>query len=144
MFIGKTTIFILRENKSVKRIKLTAGKIDFTYKKGKYYLQDRGCFLKNKRVYAFYFEGIPNPVSFDNMVKEIAEKDIKNKDKQAELKIDSSVIKDMTEKDFLNALTEVSIEKIDILFLMLLVMSFGVSVITLYFMYQISQMIGLL
>ena len=105
--LGKTTIFILRENKSAKRIKLTAGATEFKYKKGKYYLQDRGCFLRNKKVYAFYFEGIPNPVSFDNIKNETVKKsDGTDGTEQAELNIDSSVIKDMTEKDFLNALTK--------------------------------------
>ena len=141
MLIGKTTIYIMRENKSTKRIKLSAGATEFKYKKGKYYLQDRGCFLRNKKVYAFYFEGIPNPIGFDNIKNEIKEKP--DGSEQADLKIDSSVIKDMTEKDFLNALTEVSIEKIDILFLMLGVMSFGISCVTLYFIYHLYQLAGL-
>ena len=138
MFIGKTTIFIMREIKSVKRLKISTRQTEFKYKKGKYYLQDRGCFLKNKKIYAFYYEGIPNPISFDNIKNEI-NPDTEN----AELKIDSTVIKDMTEKDFLNALTEVSIEKIDILFLMLIVMSLGISCITLYFIYNLYQIAGL-
>jgi len=131
----------MRENKSAKRIKLSAGATEFKYKKGKYYLQDRGCFLRKKKVYAFYFEGIPNPISFDNVQNVISKNPDNNE--QADLKIDSSVIKDMTEKDFLNALTEVSIEKIDILFLMLGVMSFGISIVTLYFVYHLYDIAGL-
>ena len=141
MLIGKTIIYIMRENKSAKRIKLSAGATEFKYKKGKYYLQDRGCFLRKKKVYAFYFEGIPNPISFDNVQNVISKNPDNNE--QADLKIDSSVIKDMTEKDFLNALTEVSIEKIDILFLMLGVMSFGISIVTLYFVYHLYDIAGL-
>lgn len=138
MILGKTTVFIMRENKSAKRLKLSAGKTEFKYKKGKYYLQDRGCFLRNKKVYAFYFEGIPNPISFDNIKKNIPNPDSDG----AELTIDSSVIKDMTEKDFLNALTQTSIEKLDMIFLMLGVMSFGISIVTLYFVYNLFQVVG--
>ncbi|GAG61372.1 unnamed protein product [marine sediment metagenome] len=137
MFIGKTTIFIMRENKSAKRLKLSAGQTEFKYKKGKYYLQDRGCFLRNKKVYAFYFEGIPNPISFDNIHNEVKENP--DSDEQVELKIDSSVIKDMTEKDFLNALTQADIQPMDIIFMMLTAMSVIMSGACLYFIYQLFQ-----
>lgn len=133
---AKTIIFLMRENKSVKRIKLSAEKTEFKYKKGKYYLQERGCFLKNKKIYLFYFEGIPNPISFDN----ISDEEVKEGE-EAELKIDSTVIKDMTEKDFLNALTQTSVDKIDMLLLMLIVLSLGVSMATLYFVYNLFQVV---
>lgn len=139
-FRGKTIIFLMRENKSTKRIKLSTGKTEFTYKKGKYYLQDRGCFLRNKRVYAFYFEGIPNPISFDNIIGDIPNK--VDADTEANLKIDSSVIKDMTEKDFLNALTQTSIEPMAMIYLILSVLSIGISCIALYFIYQVFQLVG--
>lgn len=137
MLIGKTTIFIMRENKSAKRIKLSAGQTEFTYKKGKYYLQDRGCFLRNRKVYAFYFEGLPNPISFDNVANENV--DPKNKDAQAELKIDSSVIKDMTERDFLRALTQNEIQPLELIFMMLGAMSCIMSGACLYFVFQLGQ-----
>ena len=133
---AKTVIFLMRENKSVKRIKLSPSKTAFKYKKGKYYLQERGCFLKNKKIYLFYFEGIPNPISFDN-IKPNLPKD----GEDAELKIDSTVIKDMTEKDFLNALTQTSIEKLDMIYLMLGVFSLCISVVTLYFVYNLYQVV---
>jgi len=137
MFIGKTIIYIMRENKSAKRIKLSAGATEFKYKKGKYYLQDRGCFLRNKKVYAFYFEGIPNPISFDNIQNTISKNPDENE--QADLKIDSSVIKDMTEKDFLNALTQNDIQPLDLLFMILCSMSVIMSGACLYFVYQLFQ-----
>ena len=137
MFRGKTIIYIMRENKSAKRIKLSAGATEFKYKKGKYYLQDRGCFLRNKKVYAFYFEGIPNPISFDNVQNTISKNP--DSDEQADLKIDSSVIKDMTEKDFLNALTQTEIQPLDLIFMMLCGMSTIMSGVCLYFVYQLFQ-----
>lgn len=139
MFIGKTTIFIMRENKSAKRIKLSAGQTEFKYKKGKYYLQDRGCFLRNKKVYAFYFEGIPNPISFDNIRNKEVDSDDENA--QADLKIDSSVIKDMTEKDFLNALTQNEIQPLDLLFMILCGIACILSATCLFFIYQVAQAI---
>lgn len=125
----------MRENKSIKRMKLSAGKTEFKYKKGKYYLQDRGCFLRNKKVYALYFEGIPNPISFDNINKPKKEGD------DASLTIDSSVIKDMTEKDFLSALTATTISALDTLYLMILIISIGMSAVTLFFVYQLYQVV---
>jgi len=137
MFIGKTTIFIMRENKSAKRLKLSAGQTEFKYKKGKYYLQDRGCFLRNKKVYAFYFEGLPNPISFDNIANEEIDPD--NENEQAELKIDSSVIKDMTERDFLRALTQNEIQPMEMIFMMLGAVSCIMSGACLFFVFQLSQ-----
>jgi len=139
MLIGKTTIFIMRENKSVKRIKLSAGQTEFKYKKGKYYLQDRGCFLRNKKVYAFYFEGLPNPISFDNIANEKI--DPNNENEQADLKIDSSVIKDMTERDFLRALTQNEIQPLEMIFIMLGGITAILSGASLYFIYQLFQSI---
>ncbi len=117
--MGKIVAYIMRENKSVKRKKIPQGDTEFTYKKGKYYLQDRGCFLKGKKIFAFYFENIPYPISFDSF-KKIEGKDKEGKEDKAELQIDSSVIKDMTEKDLLNSLTETTLEKTELLLIIVL------------------------
>lgn len=137
--LNRITVFILRQNKSIKRIKLSTGKTKFTYKKGKYYLQDRGCFLKGRKIYSLYFEDIPNPIAFDNIIKQ--EKNDESND--ANLNIDSSVIKDMTEKDFLSALTETAMDKTQILYLFVAVISIILSVGTLYLVYKLYELAGL-
>jgi len=141
--LGKIIIFILRQNKSVKKLKIPARKTEFKYKKGKYYLQDRGCFLRGRQIYSLYFENIPNPIAFDNIKEKTGNPNPNNKDNEnAELNIDSSVIKDMTEKDFLSSLTETSIEKIDMIYLLIAIISIFLSAGALYYIRQVAVSLG--
>lgn len=140
--MGKIIAYIMRENKSVKQKKIPQGDVEFTYKKGKYYLQDRGCFLKGKKIFAFYFENIPYPISFDSF-KKITDKDKDGKGDKAELQIDSSVIKDMTEKDLLNSLTETTIEKTQLLLFILVAINIIIGIVAVSYAIRIFQFLGI-
>ena len=140
--MGKIIAYIMRENKSVKRKKIPQGDTQFKYGSGKYYLQSRGCFLKGKKIYTFYFENIPYPISFDSF-KKISTDPKDKKELKAELQIDSSVIKDMTEKDLLNSLTETTMENTEILVLVLLIVAIGVGVGAIFYIHMIAQALGL-